>query len=166
MKHSTITVPTITPNMLMVQFLNAVRRQDREGGHLASFTGLDPAETDIAVAVGVRQGWLTADCHLTPAGLAVIRKDTVPIPDIDRATSTRTISFADLYRDRDGLSKSLYVQIKAVLPPHMLAALEEIHVANCGFEDFETRHDLPSRSAKVVVRLALEAYALNLATIL
>lgn len=167
MKHSTLAVPTITPNLLMLQFLNAVRKHERQGGHLASYTGLDPAETDIAVSLGVRQGWLTPDCALTAAGLALIRPDPIKQPATLPASDRRAkvIDFADLYRDRTGLSKSLYDQVCAQMPALLVTALEEIHVGNRGFEDFETRHDLPSRSAKVVIRLALECYALTLAAI-
>jgi hypothetical protein len=167
MKHSTLTVPTITPNLLMIQFLNAVRKHERWGGHLATYTGLDPAETAIALSLGVRQGWLTPECVLTTAGLAVIRpvmpRETASVPPSDRRA--HAIDFADLYRDRTGLSKSLYDQVCAQMPALLVTALEEIHVGNRGFEDFETRHDLPSRSAKVVIRLALECYALTLAAI-
>jgi hypothetical protein len=168
MMHAKVEVAPIQPNMLMFRFLLAVRKQARDGGHLAALTGLDPLETNIAVAVGKRQGWLTEDCKLTDAGLTVIRPDkNEPIPGIFNPSRTTTkISFSDLYLDRNGLSKSVYAQVKLQMPRVMMAALEEIHVAGGGYENFENRHDLPSRSAKAIVQLAIENYNLIMGRIL
>lgn len=158
----------MTPNLAMLQFMLAVRERDRNGGHLASYTDLDPEESAIALAVGIENGWLTASCALTDAGLHLLRGDrqTAYVPVKARGEPRRIAEFGSLYRTRHGISRTLYADLKRVMPPLMLAALEELHATDGRLEEFETRHDLPARSARAILRLSLDTYTMLMGAIL
>lgn len=86
--------------------------------------GMDEGERDIAVSVGIEYGWMLNAVTLTDEGRAFTSVGTAT-PEISERP----------------------------LPYLLQAALDELPDGK-GFEEFERRHFIPARSAKVVLELA------------
>jgi len=148
-------------NKMMMKFLVAVNEHQKVGGYLNTLTGLDPMETNIAIRVGVEYGWLTDDGKLTDAGslvLSEVNKHPLLLSEV-RTSYVNRISFFDLYEDRKGFSKSLYEHVHRNMPS-IMTALEEVHCKGTGIGEFEKKKELPARSCRTIIELALENYDL------
>lgn len=114
------------PNSLMIRFLSVFP----SGGN----ADLDELEQEIAIAVGIENGWMNEDLSLTDKGKSFCVREFIAL-EINKEPE-RNHQLLD-------------------------AAITQIRQGGMNLEDFEKKHKIPARSAKLVLRIAEEMNGLR-----
>jgi hypothetical protein len=151
-------------NFKLLQFVSAVAMSNGDKSDLMRLSVFDPLEMEIAISIGVEFDYLIRDPKsgkviVTDAGrVAVNDSGMAAIISKPVVAQTRDISFPDLYATRKGASLHLYAELRDMLPPRTLTALEQLYGEHCPREKFERDQGLPARSAKVIGEYAMEVF--------
>ncbi|MDK3075170.1 hypothetical protein QO034_18945 [Sedimentitalea sp. JM2-8] len=131
-----------------------VRDKGYDSAALTGVTGYSPLEQQVAHRTAALHGFMDDDGSITGEGHKWLNSNLSLRGDsgmLSVGGDKDAIMFAEIYAGRDAATKTSFEVLQAILPETTFAAMCEIVGEGHGHEAFERKHQIPQRSAKLLV---------------